>query len=293
MASVDAKVSKKNSVIEDLKKHVQSHDNIGFTKRKDFFHHIEHFLNKLRTGDIFTLLIISTFLFNAFIYRNQVVLFVMLIVLYIIYDFGNYDNLFSDRDRTIADSLRNDIEANLLIHKDDSRFYLQDTKIYRIYRNPKKVKFIYKNFDIVEFLYDIRFIKQYDQAAYYRIIIYLEYFLKIYYKILTCEYNCINYFDIISELRNEILNTLNYVKHNLPQMVENTQYSLNEEVYRKYGLRIDKYFNFYIKKIRSMLYTKIKILTRKADSLDTKKTFDYKGPYPNDIEDDKHYELYV
>lgn len=91
-----------------------------------------------------------------------------------------------------------------------------DNNIFSIHKAPKTIKFIRKNQNISFIIEKLEFLKIYQKDTYLKIIIYLEYFLKVHYNIMINKYDSCLYYPIIRDIRKEILNLMNSLYFSLP-----------------------------------------------------------------------------
>ena len=134
-------------------------------------------------------IIIIAFIYNIIVHRSKISILIMFIVLlYFIYlydiqnkinnkDFQNENDLIIKHSEDFIDKETDKLK--------DSEFYIDSLNIYPIYKNPKKFLFLKQDKFLEKVIYDMRFIEKYDKGDYFKLIILIENFLKIYYNLFT------------------------------------------------------------------------------------------------------------
>ena len=220
------------------------------------------------------LFIIIAFIYNIIIYRSkQVVLIMFLILLYFfyLYDFqGKLNNQdLKNKEDLIKEHTDNMLEKEIKIHKDDN-FYLDNMNIYPIHNKPKKFIFLRNDKFLENILYNLKFIENYDKGDYFKLMILIENFLKIYYNLIIDRYDK-DYIDILLDTRKEILNTMYNFKVDAP-------------MFSKKGKRMDIIIHKNIIKVQSYTYKKIKNINKKYPLVNLKS--------PNAITNEDLYDTY-
>lgn len=206
------------------------------------------------------LFIIIAFAYNIVVYRSNLVIIVMfVIILYLmyLYDFQNrFTNKdFKNIDEIITDHSQEFINKELELIQEDE-YYIDSNDIYSIYKKPKKFLFLKKDKYLEKILYDLRFIQKYDKGDYLKLIILIENFLKTYYNLIIDRYD-IDYIDILLDIRKEILNIMYNFKVDAPQYDKKKRYVHN--------LIQDN-----IVKMQSYTYQKIKNINKKYPNVQVK-----------------------
>lgn len=206
------------------------------------------------------LFIIIAFAYNIVVYRSNLVIIVMfVIILYFmyLYDFQNrFTNKdFKNIDEIITDHSQEFINKELELIQEDE-YYIDSNDIYPIYKKPKKFLFLKKDKYLEKILYDLRFIQKYDKGDYLKLIILIENFLKTYYNLIIDRYD-IDYIDILLDIRKEILNIMYNFKVDAPQYDKKNRY-------------VHNVIQDNIVKIQSYTYQKIKNINKKYPNIQVK-----------------------
>ena len=206
------------------------------------------------------LFIIIAFAYNIVVYRSNLVIIVMfVIILYFmyLYDFQNrFTNKdFKNIDEIISDHSQEFINKELELIQEDE-YYIDSNDIYPIYKKPKKFLFLKKDKYLEKILYDLRFIQKYDKGDYLKLIILIENFLKTYYNLIIDRYD-IDYIDILLDIRKEILNIMYNFKVDAPQYDKKNRY-------------VHNVIQDNIVKIQSYTYQKIKNINKKYPNIQVK-----------------------
>lgn len=206
------------------------------------------------------LFIIIAFAYNIVVYRSNLVIIVMfVIILYFmyLYDFQNrFTNKdFKNIDEIITDHSEEFINKELELIQEDE-YYIDSNDIYPIYKKPKKFLFLKKDKYLEKILYDLRFIQKYDKGDYLKLIILIENFLKTYYNLIIDRYD-IDYIDILLDIRKEILNIMYNFKVDAPQYDKKKRY-------------VHNVIQDNIVKIQSYTYQKIKNINKKYPNIQVK-----------------------
>jgi len=230
--------------------------------------------------NIFGVFLIGFMLYyNIFINRDIngiFFIFVILIVLYILY-----------LNKKTIDEKKNN---NLNKHIDDFEktlnhdYEIPENKIYYIHKTPRSIKYIKKNEDIKQIIYDIRFLKIYDGALYEKIVSYLEYFLKVHYKVMLGKYDFELHFQVLKDIRSEILNSMKTIYFNIPNI--STILDIKN---------IDNYIEQRIIKIQSITMKYLKIVYHKFKNNGNGiyvSHMIHEAPFEHDKMQDRHYNIF-
>lgn len=206
------------------------------------------------------LFIIIAFSYNIVVYRSNLVIIIMfIIILYFmyLYDFQNrFTNKdFKNIDEIITDHSQEFINKELELIQEDE-YYIDSNDIYPIYKKPKKFLFLKKDKYLEKILYDLRFIQKYDKGDYLKLIILIENFLKTYYNLIIDRYD-IDYIDILLDIRKEILNIMYNFKVDAPQYDKKKRY-------------VHNVIQDNIVKMQSYTYQKIKNINKKYPNVQVK-----------------------
>lgn len=172
---------------------------------------MEDIFDDIKNNLFIVFIILFYFYWLIFIVKNSALIFFALILLYI----GL--NYYKEKKKKIHLELGN-IEA--YINKIEKELSLEKEiwgNIYFIHKTPKKIIYIRKNKDVCQVIYDLKFIEIYDKDNLYKLIAYLEYFLKIHYNLIFEKYDNMTYFDILKDIRTTILNIMKSFHFNIPR----------------------------------------------------------------------------
>lgn len=213
-----------------------------------------------------------TLFYSIFIQKDPKVVFFVIalfIIMYILY--------INSQKKTIKKNVNVETYITGIEKKlsDDSE--IPENKIYYIHKTPRSLKYIKQTHDIRDIIFDLKFLEIYDIVSYYKLISYIEYFLKIHYKILLNKYDYETYFPILKDIRAEILNTMKGVYYNIPDisriiLIDNINDYLEERIF----------------KLQAKTYRYIKILYHKYGSSKDK----YEAPFDNDSSANNHYSMF-
>jgi hypothetical protein len=216
--------------------------------------------------------IIGSFVFVfllLFVIKDNVQRFFILVLL------GMIGYFYYEKYKKAAQK-NNNIEGFLnKIEKDLSDdFEIPENKIFYIHKTPRNIKYIKKHHDIRQILYELKFVLGYDKGLYHKLVSFVEYFLKIHYKVMIDKYEFSLYYPMLVDTRHEILNILKTIYFNIPNI--STILSIQN---------LDEYVEKRIKQLQAITYKLMKLLCQKH-----KKPF--KPPYPVDKGKDSHYALF-
>lgn len=161
-------------------------------------------------------------------------------------------------------------------------FEVPNDRIYYIHKRPRSLKYLKRTADIGQIINDLKVLDIYDNALYDKIVTYTEYFLKVHYKMMLGKYDFDTYFPVLKDIRQELLNSMASMAHNLPRVSRIVDIP-----------NIDDYTQRRITHMQAKTYRYIKIVHRKFAILrPNRKDLTYQAPYENDISDDPHYHLF-
>ncbi len=217
---------------------------------------------------IFTILILITFIL-IFVIKNLAERF-FFITLFVILCYMYYE-------RSKKGKIKNMDKNNLLsnISKElGNDFEVTNSPVFFIHKTPRSLKFINKHDELKNIVYNLKFLQIYDRALYNRIIICLEYYLKIHYKVMLGKYDFNLYYPMLVDVRNEILNDMKSVYFNIPTI--STIIDIDN---------LDNYVEKHIRLVQSITYKLLKILCNKYGK-------DCKPPFGFDKIKDDHFSLF-
>jgi hypothetical protein len=222
---------------------------------------------------IFLIFVIGFFIYyNLFINRDSQGNFFIISILIILYILYLQKITINEKNNNNITKHINDLEKEL-----NHDYEIPENKIYFIHKTPRNIRYIKKTQDIQQVIYDIKFLKTFDSALYEKIISYLEYFLKVHYKIMLGKYDFELYFSVLKDIRNEILNSMKTIYFNIP--------TISTTIYIK---NLDTYIEQRIIKIQSITLKYIKIAFHKYN----KNNLTYQAPFEYDKLKDSHYNLF-
>lgn len=214
----------------------------------------------LRSKYSLIILIIIAFIYNIIVFKSKnVMLLMFFILLYFVYLYdivGKLNNKELKNEEDLKkEYTKNQLENEIKIHNKDNH-YIDNINIYPIYNKPKDFIFLKNDKFFENILYDLKFIKQYDKGDYFKLMILIENFLKIYYNLIIDRYD-IDYVDILMDTRKEILNCMYNFKVDAP-------------MFSKKGKQLDIIIHKNILKVQSYSYKKIKNINKKFPTLNLK-----------------------
>lgn len=153
-------------------------------------------------------------------------------------------------------------------------FEVPENNIFHVHKTPRNLKFIKRHSEFMHVIHDLRFLNIYDRALYNKLISYIEYFLKIHYKIMIGKYEVELYLGMLKDIRSEILNIMKSIYFNIPN-VSTILYIDN----------LDDYVEKRIKTVQALTYKLMKVIGRKYQK-------NVKPPFDHDLTKDIHYALF-
>lgn len=109
--------------------------------------------------------------------------------------------------------------------------------IYGVYKGPQKLMYIHRSKDVHKFIQDMSFIMKYQEDIYFDIVIYMEHFLRIHYKILIKKYDAASYLPILQDLQQIMLYLMSTCAFNLPRTSTIVDVSSNIDEYMQVKTR--------------------------------------------------------
>lgn len=101
------------------------------------------------------------------------------------------------------------------IHQEMHDFELVFPNVYDLHRPPKQIKYIFMNPQIKQIIEDLYFLRIYNKGTYIKVIIALEYFLRLHYSIMIEKYDACMHIQIMKDVRKEILNMMSALTLNV------------------------------------------------------------------------------
>ena len=196
--------------------------------------------------------------------KFMVIVFVVVVLVY----YYNYTTVIIQKEKDTTDKFIKNQKTVKNIE-----FVLPHT--FQYHKNPKKIKYIVPNKDVMEIINNLSFLRYFDEASYEMIVILTEYFYKMHYNILAHKYDCRQYFNIMIDVRKELLNTCSELMFNIPQFSKHQEGNLWEKA------------QINCKKLQAKTFRCMKIISHHAKE-NCSTVFDYKGPFPSDPSDNKH-----
>jgi hypothetical protein len=177
---------------------------------------------------------------------------------------------------------KSDIDKNknmkMIVNKKEvdlsNDFEVPENNIFYVHKTPRNLKFIKRHNEFMHVIYDLRFLNIYDQALYNKLISYIEYFLKIHYKIMIGKYEVDLYLGMLKDIRSEILNIMKTIYFNIPNV--STILYIDD---------LDNYVETRIQKVQAITYKLLKVIGRKYQK-------NVKPPFDCDMNKDNHYALF-
>jgi hypothetical protein len=167
-----------------------------------------------------------------------------------------------------------DIQNDLAVE-----YEIPEKKTFSIHKSPKNLKYLMKKDEFINILYDLKFLKLYDKELYYKLISYINYFLKIHYLVMLTKYDFHLNFPVLQDLRNEILNIMKSIHYNTPDV--STILDIPN---------LDTYINLRTKRMQALTYKYLKIVYHKF--VKSRTYMNYKPPFSFDSAKEKNYELF-
>lgn len=229
-------------------------------------------MQEIQNNIFFIFIFIFYIYYNLFINRDPkqiFFIFALTIILYIFY-YKNY-KVREKKTSNVSEYFLS-IEDYLSSSNDIS------TDLYHINKYPKKLTYLKMNDDFKNILYELKFITLYDKELYMKLITFIESFLRIHYKILISKYEFGLYYQVLKDIRREILNIINSVYFNIPNISKILDINnLDDYIYKRAKL------------LQSRTYKYLKTLYQKNKS----HTFDsYNAPFENDITKNHNYDIF-
>jgi hypothetical protein len=230
-------------------------------------------LNEEFKKNMFLIFLIGFILYyNIFINKDIKGIFFIIVTLIIAYIFYTKKIIMNEEKNNNLDKHINNLEKTI-----GNDFEILDNKIYYIHKTPRNLKYIKRTEDIKQIIYDLKFLKIYDNALYEKITSYLEYFLKLHYKIMLGKYDYELNFQILKDIRNEILNSMKTIYFNIPNISKILDIK-----------NIDNYIEQRIIKIQSITGKYLNIVYHKYG----KYHLALEAPYEYDKSRDKNYNIF-
>lgn len=111
-------------------------------------------------------------------------------------------------------------------------YEIVNDQVFLVHKPPETLKYLFFHPQVVDTLEDLKFMLIYEKDLFLRLIIYIEWFMKVQYNIMIEKYNACSFYPILRDLRREIMNILASLVFNMkpysnildiPNMIEFTQ----------------------------------------------------------------------
>lgn len=208
--------------------------------------------------------------FFAFVARSnseRAFLFVLFAVIaYAYYSRVMQSAIKKNTVQSFLDSVEKDLSGDLEIPLNN---------VFYVHKTPRSLKYLRRHRELCEVAYDLKFVRIYDRASFDKMISYIEYFLKVHYKIMLGYYEFRLFESTLRDIRIEILNTMKTFYFNLPTV--STIVNISD---------IDDYVEKRIRRVQAILYKFLKIAHRKYYSSE------YKPPHDLDETKGDRYALF-
>lgn len=148
-----------------------------------------------------------------------------------------------------------------------------ENKIFYIHKSPRSLRYLRRHKELQQAVFDLKFLQIYDRALFNKIVTFIEYFLKLHFKVMIGKYEFSMYYSVLRDTRSEILNSMKSAHLNIPD-VSTILYIAD----------IDEYLERRIRLVQAVTYKLMKLLCHKHGA-------GYKPPLENDAFDE-HYALF-
>jgi hypothetical protein len=135
--------------------------------------------------------------------------------------------------------------------KDIKETQYQVDNVYDVLQKPSKIKYLYLEEQVMAIMNHLSFIKTFDAYGYDRLVVLLENFFRIYYKVLVESLDAVQYAPVLTDLRLEILNHMSEFYYSVPQFSKNVNGNIYEII------------DTSMRKIHSILQKALKIVRNK------------------------------
>lgn len=152
---------------------------------------------------------------------------------------------------------------------------VQSQNVFKIH-HLQKIKYVLKDSYIKNILFDLKFLRIYDDAEYTKLVLYIEYFLKIHYLTMLGKYDVDTNINIMIDIRNELLNILKSFHLNIP--AKSSVVDIDN---------LDEYLDQKTEQIQTATYKYLRIVVNKYKS-----NINIMKPFGLDQNNTDHYELY-
>jgi hypothetical protein len=180
--------------------------------------------------------------------------------------------------KTLKSATTKDVNRNTFIDKIEKDLSvgleIPENSIFFIHKTPTNLKYIKKTEELLQVLYEIKFLSIYNRELFYKLISYIEYFLKIHYKMMLGKYEFKIYYQILRDIRIEILNIMKGSYYSLPNI--STILTIPD---------INAYMEKRIRTVQAVTYRYLKIICHKYKQ-------PFKPPAEFDVAKDNHYALF-
>jgi hypothetical protein len=153
------------------------------------------------------------FLYTTFEQKNSINTFFLLTALAI----GGY-YYYIQREVIMSTVTEKKNFMNMVYEKAANHAHIDNANIFQVYKPPKTYKYIDRNDYIKDTLFTMRPLLTYDAGHYLNLVVLLEYFLKYHFMVIIGRYNAGEYVNILHDIREEILNTIDQFVYNSPDI---------------------------------------------------------------------------
>ena len=147
-----------------------------------------------------------------------------------------------------------------------------------VHKLPGNLTYVRKTKDLRDILFDLRFLEKYDLALYEKLLALVEHFLRLHYKVMVGKYDFEQYYPMLKDIRNEILNTMKTVVFNTPSL-------------QSTHIDVPDLESFIDEKVALMQATTYKYM-RSVFHKYNKKHMSYNAPFESDGMKDTHYHVF-
>lgn len=237
-----------------------------------FIRHTMYIIEEIQNNFFVAFVVAFIVFYNIFIQKDAKITFFVVVTFIILY------TMYSKNKKIVAAKLANVdqfIETMASRLNDDSE--VAESTIFYIHKNPRSLKYLKQTDDFKKIIHDLKFVNVYDKSSYSKLISYVEYFLKIHYKVMIGKYEYDSYFPVMKDIRNEILNIMKAIHFNIPNISRIIDIK-----------NIDEFLDSRIVAMQSKTYRYIKVLQHKYGTNKHR----YQAPFEYDSSKDKNYHLF-
>ncbi len=149
-----------------------------------------------------------------------------------------------------------------------------ESEVFPIYKTPNKLYYIKKNPEIIQIIYNLKDVNTYDHELMNQIIIRIEAFLKLHYKLMTDKTGLDYNVSILHDLRKELMKHCNLIIFAIPEIIP------------RYRKDLKKTIEIEIQKLKSLTFKYMRMVYHKYNL--EYSHYDGKGPRSFDEKDNKY-----